>query len=39
MRKPWGGKQKEAKRVRKPGRKAKENAINEMAEGQENLDH
>ena len=38
MRKSWGGKQKEAKRVTKPGRKAKENAINEMAEGQENLD-
>jgi hypothetical protein len=37
LRKPWGGKQKEIKRVRKVGRKAKENPTNEMAEGQENL--
>jgi hypothetical protein len=37
LRKPWGGKQKETKRARKAGRKAKENPTNEMAEGQENL--
>jgi hypothetical protein len=37
LRKPWGGKQKETKRVRKLGRKAKENSGNETAEGQKNL--
>jgi hypothetical protein len=37
LRRPWGGKkQKETKRVRKPPRKAKENPINEMADGREN---
>jgi hypothetical protein len=37
LRKPWGGKQKETKRVRKLGRKTKENSGNETAEGPENL--
>ena len=39
LRKPWGGKQKETKRVRKLGRKAKDNSTNEMPEGQENVDN
>ncbi len=37
LRRPWGGKKQETKRVRKPAKKAKENPTNETAEGKENL--
>jgi hypothetical protein len=37
LRRPWGGKMRETKRVRKPAKKAKENPTNETAEGKENL--
>ena len=37
LRRPWGGKKRETKRVRKPAKKAKENPTNETAEGKENL--